>query len=162
MSGIRSLISGRETPGTGACMRHPGAEEMIALARTTQPAWGTLTVSRRCEYLARIRLQLARQCGPIANLIASECSKHPLDALSGDVLVSLEHLRYCEKNAPRVLRKERLPKPSIFFRGARFERHYEPRGVALIFGASNYPLQLSLIPLTTALAAGNAVILKCS
>ena len=34
--------------------------------------------------------------------------------------------------------------------------------MALIFGPSNYPFQLSVIPLITALAAGNAVVLKCS
>jgi delta 1-pyrroline-5-carboxylate dehydrogenase len=38
----------------------------------------------------------------------------------------------------------------------------EPHGVVLIFGASNYPFQLSVIPLVTALVAGNAVVLKCS
>ena len=51
---------------------------------------------------------------------------------------------------------------SFFFRGARFETSFEPHGVALIFGPSNYPFQLSVIPLITALAAGNAVVLKCS
>ena len=34
--------------------------------------------------------------------------------------------------------------------------------MALICGPSNYPFQLSVIPMITALAAGNAVVLKCS
>ena len=85
-----------------------------------------------------------------------------LDALSGDVLVTLEMMRYYEAHAPEILRPRKVGKPSFFFRGARFELHLEPHGVALIFGPSNYPFQLSMIPTITALAAGNAVVLKCS
>jgi acyl-CoA reductase-like NAD-dependent aldehyde dehydrogenase/uncharacterized protein (DUF2141 family) len=85
-----------------------------------------------------------------------------LDALSGDVLVTLEHLRYYEKNAHRIMGPHRIGKPSLFFRAASFECHFEPHGVALIFGPSNYPFQLSMIPLMTALVTGNAVVLKCS
>src|SRR5581483_7722062 len=94
--------------------------------------------------------------------IARETSKPTLDALSGDVLVTLEHLRYHEAHAARVLRPRRISKPYFFFRGAHFESTFEPYGVALVFGPSNYPLQLSMIPLITALVAGNAVVLKCS
>jgi 4,4'-diapolycopenoate synthase len=138
------------------------AQDMLARARAAQPGWAELPVSMRCEYLARVRREIARQCDSIADLIADECRKHPLDALSGDVLVTLEHLRYCERNAPRVLHPRKIARPQLFFFGARFEVQYEPHGVALIFGPSNYPLQLSLVPLTTALVAGNAAILKCS
>lgn len=38
----------------------------------------------------------------------------------------------------------------------------DPFGVVLVMGAWNYPLQLSLVPFSAAIAAGNAVILKPS
>lgn len=38
----------------------------------------------------------------------------------------------------------------------------DPYGVVLVLGAWNYPLQLSLLPLAAAIAAGNSVILKPS
>jgi len=38
----------------------------------------------------------------------------------------------------------------------------EPFGVALVMGAWNYPLQLTLMPMHGAIAAGNCVILKPS
>jgi acyl-CoA reductase-like NAD-dependent aldehyde dehydrogenase/uncharacterized protein (DUF2141 family) len=109
-----------------------------------------------------LRREIALQCESIAHTVARETSKPLLDALSGDVLVTLEHLRYYESYAARILRPRRIGKPSFFFLGARFETYFEPQGVALIFGPSNYPFQLSVIPLITALAAGNAVVLKCS
>ncbi len=138
------------------------ADQIFASARAAQPAWAAISISRRCAILGNIRREIALGCESIASTIARETSKPPLDALSGDVLVALEHLRYYETHTTRILRRRRIGKPLFFFRGARFESHFEPHGTALIFGPSNYPFQLSMIPLITALAAGNAVVLKCS
>jgi acyl-CoA reductase-like NAD-dependent aldehyde dehydrogenase/uncharacterized protein (DUF2141 family) len=138
------------------------SEQILARARSVQPIWAAFSVSRRCAILAEVRGKIALQCESIAATIAHETLKPPLDALSGDVLVTLEHLRYCESHGSRVLRPQCIAKPSMFFRCARFETHFEPHGVVLIFGPSNYPFQLSVIPLFTALVAGNAVVLKCS
>jgi 4,4'-diapolycopenoate synthase len=138
------------------------SDQILAQANAAQPAWAALSMSRRCDILGGIRREIALHCESIADTIATETSKPPLDALSGDVLVTLEHLRYYEKQAARILRPRRIGKPAFFFRGARFETHFEPHGVALIFGPSNYPFQLSVIPLITALVAGNGVVLKCS
>lgn len=38
----------------------------------------------------------------------------------------------------------------------------EPYGVVLVISAWNYPIQLSLLPLGSAIAAGNCVIVKTS
>ena len=40
--------------------------------------------------------------------------------------------------------------------------HKEPFGLALIIGAWNYPIQLTLCPLVGAIAAGNCAIIKPS
>jgi acyl-CoA reductase-like NAD-dependent aldehyde dehydrogenase/uncharacterized protein (DUF2141 family) len=109
-----------------------------------------------------MRLEIARQCKDIAETIADETAKPVLDALSGDVLVTLEQMRYYEAHAVKILGRRRVGKSSIFFHGARFEEFFEPHGVALIISPSNYPFQLSVLPLITALIAGNAVVLKCS
>lgn len=42
------------------------------------------------------------------------------------------------------------------------EIYKDPYGVVLVIGAWNYPLQLALLPMMGALAAGNCVILKPS
>jgi acyl-CoA reductase-like NAD-dependent aldehyde dehydrogenase/uncharacterized protein (DUF2141 family) len=138
------------------------AAQTIGRARAAQSGWAALSVSRRSAVLGHIRREIASRCKHIAATIAGETSKPALDALAGDVLVTLEHLRYYETNAPRIMGPRRIGKPSFFFRAANFECHFEPHGVALIFGPSNYPFQLSMIPLMTALVTGNAVVLKCS
>ena len=143
-------------------MRPFHADRILARAREAQPAWAELGPTQRCAILGRLRRAIALECESIAESIARETTKSLLDALSGDVLVTLEMMRYYEAHAPEILRPRKVGKPSFFFRGARFELHLEPHGVALIFGPSNYPFQLSMIPTITALAAGNAVVLKCS
>ena len=42
------------------------------------------------------------------------------------------------------------------------EIHKDPYGVVLVIGAWNYPLQLTLLPMMGAIAAGNCVIVKPS
>lgn len=42
------------------------------------------------------------------------------------------------------------------------EIHKDPYGVVLVMGAWNYPLQLTLLPVAGAIAAGNCVIIKPS
>jgi len=143
-------------------MMKPTAQEMVARAREAQLSWGALGVSRRCALLGNLRREIAQHCESIAETIALETAKPLLDALSGDVLVTLEHIRFCEARAGKTLRPQRPGKPALLFRGSDFETHLEPHGVVLIFGPSNYPFQLAVIPLVTALAAGNAVVLKCS
>jgi acyl-CoA reductase-like NAD-dependent aldehyde dehydrogenase/uncharacterized protein (DUF2141 family) len=131
-------------------------------ARAAQPAWAALKIKERCAYLGRLRREIARQCDSISALIARDTRKPLLDALSGDVLVTLEQIRYYERHAAKILQARRNGKPLFLFHGVRFETHFEPHGVTLVCGPSNYPFQLSVIPMITALAAGNAVILKCS
>lgn len=138
------------------------ADQVFTRAGEAQRNWGGLSVTRRCSFLGEMRREIALNCESIAASISRETSKPLLDSLSGDVFVTLEQLRYYEAHAARILRRRRIGKPWFLFRGAQFESHFEPHGVALIFGPSNYPLQLSMIPLITALIAGNAVVLKCS
>jgi len=135
--------------------------ERIEAARKAQAAWAAFTPMERARRMRPLRHAIARRLGEIVRLIADETGKPRHDALTGDVLVTLEHLRLYQRHAPRVLRDRRIPAPLLYF-GARFTRVYEPHGVVLIFAPWNYPLQLAAVPMLTALFAGNAVLLKCS
>ena len=77
-------------------------------------------------------------------------------------MVTLEQLKVYETMAPKILRSRKVRAPLFLYRGAKFVEHCDPYGVAVIFAPWNYPLQLSVIPMATALVTGNAVVLKCS
>ncbi|RQD77113.1 MAG: aldehyde dehydrogenase [Candidatus Syntrophonatronum acetioxidans] len=58
--------------------------------------------------------------------------------------------------------KRKKVKTPLIHLGARSYIYREPYGTVLIFSPWNYPLQLSLLPLVGAIAAGNTVVLKVS
>jgi acyl-CoA reductase-like NAD-dependent aldehyde dehydrogenase len=143
-------------------MRGEDARICIAKARTAQAAWALHSPEERAHLLRPLRYALADRMDEIVQVISEEVGKPPMDALAGDVMVTLEQLRYYEKHAGRLLRSRRIGKPWFLYQGTRFVEISEPHGVALVFAPWNYPLQLSVVPMATALFAGNAVLLKCS
>lgn len=143
-------------------MKALSADERITRARSAQTAWAEIGMRERVRALTRLREQIALDRESIVDAIVSDTGKPALDALGGDVLVTLEMMHYYERRSERLLRPQRVQRSRLFFPRCRFTEYLEPRGVALIFGPANYPLQLSLVPAFTALYAGNAVVLKVS
>jgi acyl-CoA reductase-like NAD-dependent aldehyde dehydrogenase len=137
-------------------------EERIKRARIAQVQWAKEGLASRCDVLRKLRRSIAEQREQIVARICEDTGKPPLDALAGDVLVTLEQIRFYESHAPHILRTRRVGKPSLLYLGARFYEQFEPHGVVLIYAPSNYPFQLAVVPMVTALFAGNGVILKCS
>jgi acyl-CoA reductase-like NAD-dependent aldehyde dehydrogenase len=140
----------------------PDPATRIARARAVQTQWARLTPSQRTNALRPLRHVIAQRMDEIIATISAEVGKPPMDALAGDIMVTLEHLRFYERHAPNILRPRKVGKPALLFRGSRFEEILEPHGVVLICAPWNYPLQLAVVPMVTALFAGNAVLLKCS
>jgi len=143
-------------------MTAQSCEERVFRARTAQRAWGALSIDARCKALRQLRRSIAAERERIIDAIVMDTGKPRLDALSGDVLVTLEQMLFYERHAARILRSRRTGKSWLFYKGASFQEQFEPHGVTLIYAPSNYPLQLAMVPAATALYAGNAVILKVS
>jgi acyl-CoA reductase-like NAD-dependent aldehyde dehydrogenase/uncharacterized protein (DUF2141 family) len=131
-------------------------------ARRAQAQWVRLTTAQRAQPLRRLRYSIARRMDEIVQVISDEIGKPAMDVLAGDVMVTLELLRFYEREAARVLKPVKRGKPWFFYSGTRFVEITEPHGVVLVFAPWNYPLQLAMVPAATALFAGNAVLLKCS
>jgi acyl-CoA reductase-like NAD-dependent aldehyde dehydrogenase len=143
-------------------MTNASAADRMAMARSAQRHWESRSVNERCGALRVLRYTIANRLDEVVAVICSETGKPPLDALGGDLMVTLEQMRYYERHAHRILAPRHVGKPPFFFSGTRFTEHHEAYGVALIFAPWNYPFQLSVIPAITALFAGNSVLLKCS
>lgn len=156
------LLGATMAPHTGGAEISVSAEERVRRARAAQAEWIARSLPERVRALRRLRRVIADRREQLVEVLVRETGKPPLDALSGDVLVTLEQMRTYERIAPTVLRQRPVRRSRLLFPGAAFHHEYEPFGVALIFGPANYPFQLSMIPAITALYAGNAVILKCS
>jgi coniferyl-aldehyde dehydrogenase len=85
----------------------------------------------------------------------------PLETLAAEVMVSLDEIRHARKHLRQWMRPERRP-INLTFRPARGEVRYAPLGVVGIVAPWNYPFQLAIVPLASAIAAGNRVMIKPS
>lgn len=74
--------------------------------------------------------------------------------LLDEISHTLKHLKHWMKPARVKTPVIHQPSSSLI--------HYEPRGVVLIISPWNYPFNLAVVPLVSAIAAGNCVILKPS
>lgn len=135
---------------------------LVQRARAAQASWAATPVRTRVRSLRRLRGLFAARMDDILSTVSQEIGKPRMDALTGDLMVVLEAMRFNEQHVERVLRHRAIGKPAMLFSGTSFTEIQEPHGVALVIAPWNYPFQLSLVPALTALITGNAVLIKCS
>ncbi|TXB61408.1 aldehyde dehydrogenase family protein [Phaeodactylibacter luteus] len=78
-----------------------------------------------------------------------------------EVYAVLSEIRHARKNLKRWMKAERVPTPLPLL-GSRSWIVREPKGVCLIISPWNFPFQLAIGPLVSAIAAGNTVVIKPS
>jgi len=155
------------SPVTGETIKvyeETGADEIRRImdrARTAFAAWGRTSVKERVEHLRRLKRTILEDMDEVIRWITADTGKVDLEAQSSDVWAALGLMQYYQDNAEDILRTEERPVSVLFF-GARSYVEYRPMGVVAVFSPWNFPFQLAMIPLVSALAAGNTVILKPS
>ncbi|MDH4120236.1 MAG: aldehyde dehydrogenase family protein [Deltaproteobacteria bacterium] len=97
----------------------------------------------------------------IQQALAERMAKPPFEAWLSETAMVAAHLRHTLAHLRRWMRPRRTGLPLLLWPG-RGRVLPEPKGVVLILGPWNYPLQMTLGPLVDALAAGNCVVLKPS
>ena len=130
-------------------------------ARASFDSIRAFSLSKRLECLARVKQYVLTHRDEIIGQIVAETGKPRFEALLTEIFPTLDLIQYYEKHAPRILRPEKQPTPLILF-GKKSRVYYEPLGTCLVISPWNYPFNLSMAPIITALAAGNAVIFKPS
>ncbi len=78
-----------------------------------------------------------------------------------EVWVVLQQIRHVKKNLRRWMAPHKVATPLPLIGTSSHIRH-EPKGRCLIFAPWNYPFNLSFLPVISAIAAGNAIVLKPS
>ena len=86
-------------------------------------------------------------------------SRHETDIM--EVMGVVQSIDYLSRNLKRFMKPERRH-VAMPYRARRAYVEYQPKGVIGVMAPWNYPLSLTIIPLATALAAGNRTMLKPS
>ncbi len=124
-------------------------------ARAGQPGWATKTPAHRADALHRAAQVLRMDRLALAALQVRECGK-PWAEADADVCEAIDHLEYAAGQALGLARGRDL----LQLPGERNTLRYRPRGVVAAIGPWNFPLAIPAGLVATALATGNAVILK--
>ena len=115
---------------------------------------------RRGQLLALERFLVDREA-EITKALHDDVRKSPAEAFLTEINFLRGEIRFALRHLKSWMKPHRVLVPLIY-QPAKAHYSREPYGVVLIIGAWNYPLQLCLAPLISALAAGNCAVIKPS
>lgn len=117
--------------------------------------------SFRRDALERLQRAVLAHQDRLLQALASDLKKPAHEGYLTEIGPVLGEIRHAERHLARWSRPRRVWTPLICQPAVSITQP-EPHGVALIVSPWNYPIQLALIPLTAAIAAGNCGVLKTS
>lgn len=121
----------------------------------------TRSLEARLDALERLRKAVENHQTEILDALRDDLGKGAIEAYASEVAYMLGEIRHARKHLKAWMKPRRVGTPlSLWPASSRVVA--EPLGASLILGPWNYPLQLLLSPLTSALAAGNCAVLKPS
>ncbi len=124
----------------------------------TEPA----NLKQRKAQLARLRAAVLEYRSELQQAISADFghrSYHETDVM--ELVGVVQSIDYLSRHLRRFMKPERRH-VSLFYRSAQAHVEYQPKGIVGVMAPWNYPVSLTLIPLATALAAGNRAMLKPS
>jgi len=121
----------------------------------------TEPLEQRKERLRKLRNWIHLSRPRIHEAMYADFQKNPTEVDGIEIFHVLAEIKHALSDLDKWSAQKKVDAPFTML-GTRSFIQYEPRGVCLIISPWNYPLSLCLGPLVSALAAGNAVILKPS
>ncbi|MFV1884758.1 MAG: aldehyde dehydrogenase [Balneola sp.] len=125
------------------------------LSGTTKP------LSFRKEQLKKLKTLLKENEAALMDAVHMDFKKSPFETFGTEIGLVIGEINYALKNLDDWVSPEKVPTTIVNFPSENFILK-EPYGSVLIIAPWNYPVQLSLLPLVGALAAGNTAIIKPS
>jgi aldehyde dehydrogenase (NAD+) len=119
------------------------------------------TAPQRARKLERLRDALFARRDALVAAFRQDLRKHPVEVDLTELLPVVDEIRHALARLSRWMRPQRVA-PTLTTLGTSARVLHQPRGRCLVIGPWNYPVNTLLGPLVSAVAAGNAVILKPS
>lgn len=138
-------------------------QDLTALFRNQKAAQpqGGPPLAARIAALTALRMAILRHQPQIVAALAADFAKPEAEVILSEILPVLQEIAHARRHLRRWMRVRRVW-PSLAMLGTSGRVKPQPRGVCLIIAPWNYPFMLALGPLVSALAAGNAAIVKPS
>lgn len=121
----------------------------------------TKDIAFRKQTLNKLKSILKDNESSLYEAIYKDFRKSSFDTFLNELSMIYKELDFFIKNLDKLSKPQRVKIP-LTLQPAKSYIRYDPLGVTLIIGAWNYPYQLTLVPMITAIAAGNTCIVKPS
>lgn len=121
----------------------------------------TKDIQFRKRQLKQFRQMLENYESDIYEALKADLNKSKQEAFLTEVGLLYTEIDFALKHLSHWMKKEAVPAP-LTHKGTSSYIIKEPFGVALVIAPWNYPIQLSFLPVISALAAGNTAVLKPS
>jgi acyl-CoA reductase-like NAD-dependent aldehyde dehydrogenase len=125
-----------------------------------QRFWAQLAPAARGRYLRRAAQVILDELVPIRDLIAREQGKPRAEALTMELLPTVDALHWIAEAGPGELAPDALGFPQVLLKDKRARVIHEPLGVVGVISPWNYPWTIPLGEVAFALMSGNGVVLK--
>ncbi|HNY77190.1 MAG: aldehyde dehydrogenase [Sedimentisphaerales bacterium] len=141
--------------------RTQGIAEIVSRQRRFFGSGATLPCEVRLERLRRLLDAIAKHEDVLHAALAKDLCKPPFESYLTETGFSRYDLRHTIKRLKKWMKPKRVRTPLLAQPGRSWIL-YCPLGVNLIVSPFNYPIQLAIVPLTAAIAAGNTAVVKTS
>ena len=119
------------------------------------------TATERKEKLRKLLKVVEQNEKKICDAVHSDFFKSPAETKLTEIYPVYSEIKLAIRKLNKWMKPRKVAAPITFLGSKNFIR-YESKGVALIISPWNYPFQLAIAPLVSAIAAGNAVVIKPS
>ncbi|NEU10459.1 aldehyde dehydrogenase family protein [Flavihumibacter sp. R14] len=136
-------------------------KEIFDLQKAHSPHLRTTGSSERKDKLRKLKSIIESSETDIFEALYQDLGKSEFEAALSELYIVYSEIDFAIKNLDRWMkpRKVRVTLSSLLSKN---RIYYEPKGVCLIIAPWNYPFQLLISPLISAIAAGNCAMLKPS
>lgn len=119
------------------------------------------TSSQRIAKLKKLHQLVLKYRPQIKEALFNDYRKHPSEVDLTEIYPITSEIKHAKSHVHRWMRKQKVKTPLAMMSSSSHIK-YEPKGVVLIISPWNFPFNLSFGPLVSAIAAGNAIIMKPS
>jgi acyl-CoA reductase-like NAD-dependent aldehyde dehydrogenase len=152
----------KEVLGRVPLARQEEVVRAVESARYAQREWAACSFKERGRIILRARAVVLKELEEIATLIHRESGKPAAEAISMELVPTLDLMQFFARRTVRLLRPERVGIGQYGLMGRSSKIIYKPLGVVGIISPWNFPWAIPLGEVVMALMAGNAVVLKPS
>lgn len=150
----RDSVSGSETP-------RAEIERVFAKQQAYALELRTSSAAQRVAKIKRLKEMLLDRTEDIYKACYEDFRKPEAEVDMTEILPVVMEANDAIRHTKRWMKPRRV-RPTFTMLGTQARLRYEPRGTCLIVSPWNYPVNLTFMPLVSAIAAGNTAILKPS